>query len=282
MDADRRGEIEIAKIPAGLLQSLHHKAGDASHDFFVSLVFNDRLIGSGTLVDAWGTRGILTAFHVAKLLDGDKSGRFCLTIAGVPRRFEIPREHFTHIPLGKPQRDGDWPDLSFLKLEGPEALSTLQSKKSFYRVSDKTLVKDFESAGLEKFFWWIVGAPAETSRPMTSTTDEGALMATHLIALAGYGGITQAGEFDRLRVIVRAGEHPSPTFYGGASGGPVWTSVLLLDGPEADLSTAEFTPCHLAGVLFFQGATDEDARTTELFANGPRTLDLLLERQFKP
>ena len=280
MDDPLIGEIEIDKIPAAHLLSLHQRAGDASHNFFVSIVFNNRLIGSGTLIDAWGTLGILTAYHVASLLDKDPLGHVCLPISEVARRFEIPRECVEHILLGKPAQDGQWPDLSLLKLTGSHVIATLRSKKSFYRVADKSF-DQYHAMGLGKLFWWIVGAPEENSRPMTSTADEGALMASHLIAMAGFREIRTKGRFDCLRLAVIAGKWPYPTCYGGASGGAVWTAALLLDRPGADLSTAEFTSCQLAGVLFYQGDVNNLDHSTELLANGPRTLEVLLN-EFKP
>jgi hypothetical protein len=276
------GEIELAKIPQDRLFAVRRQVVDASHDFFISIIFDDVLRGSGTLVDAWGTLGILTAYHVAhKTLDRDPFGSVCLTIAGFPHRFEIPRECIDHIPLGipRPEAGADGPDLSFLKLSGEPVISRLKSRKSFYRLSGKTC-DGFQAMGPEKLFWWILGAPASISRPMTSTLDEGALMATHLMAQAGYAGVTGLGNLDVLRLALNAGDEPYPEDYRGASGGPVWVSALTMDEPGADLSTVEFMSCHLAGVVFYQGDLNTADRSREIFANGPRTLDSLLG-QFK-
>jgi hypothetical protein len=162
-------------------------AHDASHDFFVSIIFNDLLRGSGTLIDAWGTLGVLTAYHVAeRTLDCDPDGTLTLNIDDRPHRFEIPRCCIEHVPLGVPDRNRpeSGPDLSFLKLSGTSVISTLKSKKSFYRIAGKSF-DDYRKIDPEKLFWWIVGAPGSMHRPMSSTTDEGALLAKHLIAEAG-------------------------------------------------------------------------------------------------
>jgi hypothetical protein len=274
------GEIELGKIPPDRLSAIRVQAVDASHDFFVSIIFDDVLRGSGTLVDAWGTLGILTAYHVAhKTLDRDTFSSICLTIADFPHRFEIPRECIEHIPLGipRPEVEAEGPDLSFLKLSGGPVISQLKSRKSFYRIGGKTF-DGFRAMGPEKLFWWILGAPASISRPMTSTSNEGALMAKHLIAEAGYAGVTDRGNLDVLRLALNAGEGPFPEDYHGASGGPVWVSALTMDEPGADLSTVEFMPCHLAGVVFYQGDLNTADRWREILANGPRTLESLLER----
>jgi hypothetical protein len=282
MDNSRLGEIEVRKIPEDRLRVIQRQAFDASHDFFLSIIFDDVLQGSGTLVDAWGTLGILTAHHVAVKLDNDPFLQLCSPLTDSPHRFEIPRECIEHIPLGVPNpgTKADGPDLSFLKLSGVETISTLKSKKSFYRISDKPF-DVFRTMGLEKLFWWILGAPAQISRPMTSTSDEGALMAKHLIAEAHYKSLTHRGNLDILRLILNAGEAPFPNDYRGASGGSVWVSALTLEQPGADLSTIELTPCFLAGVLFYQSDLDPVSQSREILANGPRTIEWLLER-FKP
>jgi hypothetical protein len=279
MDDSRFGEIEVGKIPEDHFLRIQRRALDASHDFFVSLIFNNVLRGSGTLIDAWGTLGILTAHHVAIKLDRDPFCHVCSPIADSPHRFEIPRECIEHIPLGipNPEAEADGPDLSFLKLSGEGIISALKSRKSFYRVSGKTF-DQFRAMDLAKLFWWILGAPAEISRPMTSVYDEGALMAKHLIAQAGYMSLTDRGDLDILRLILKAGDDPFPINYGGVSGGGAWVSALTSEGPDADPSTIELTPCHLAGVVFYQGDLDADNRSREILANGPRTLASLLKR----
>jgi hypothetical protein len=279
MNDQRFGEIQISEIPAERLALIQRQALDASHDFFVSLVFDDVLQGSGTLIDAWGSLGILTAHHVAVKLDKDPFLQVCSPLAHFPHRFEIPRECIEHIPLGipDPQAKADGPDLSFLKLSGPEIIDCLKSRKSFYRVCGKRF-DQFRVMGLEKLFWWIVGAPAEISRPMTSTSNEGALMAKHLIAQAAFKSLTNQSNVDILRLVLNAGDYPFPAHYGGVSGGGVWVSSLIAEGPDADASTVDLTPCHLAGVAFYQGDLDPDNRCRVLFANGPLTLEVLLKR----
>jgi hypothetical protein len=283
MDDPLIGEIELGKIPQDRFFAVRRQAVDVSHDFFVSIIFDDVLRGSGTLVDAWGSLGILTAYHVAhKTLDRDPFSSVCLNVADFPHRFEIPRECIEHIPLGipRPGLEADGPDLSFLKLSGEPVISRLKSRKSFYRLSGKTF-DEFRAMEPEKLFWWILGAPASISRPMTSTSNEGALMAKHLIAEAGYAGVTDRGNLDVLRLALNAGDDPFPKDYRGASGGPVWVSALTMEEPEADLSTVEYMPCHLAGVVFYQGDLNSADRWREILANGPRSLETLLQR-FNP
>ena len=112
---------------------------------------------------------------------------------------------------------------------------------------------------------------------MSSTTDEGALLAKHLIAEAGYGGITERGSLDILRLVLLAGQNPFPRNYQGVSGGGVWVSALTMER-GAPLATSEFTPCHLAGVVYYQGYLSANNDSREIFANGPGSLASLLKK----
>jgi hypothetical protein len=271
------GEIKWRDIPNERLMIIRKEAADAIHDFFVSIIFEDELRGSGTLIDAWGTLGILTAYHVAQqTLDRDPYGALCLNIADYPHRFEIPRGSVEHIPLGTPPKDAlrAGPDLSFIKLSGGSILSQLRSKKSFYRISGKSF-DPFRSLKLEHLVWWIAGAPAERSKPMTSKSVEGALAASHLIAEAGFRSLDKNGELDTLRLSLIAGDEPFPKDYRGVSGGGIWVSAFMVEY-GGKLDTVEFTPCHLAGVAYYQ---DELRRgTREILGNGPCSLQSLLKQ----
>jgi hypothetical protein len=277
--APRFGEAKIADIPAEHFAAIKRLAHDESHDFFVSIIFDDVLFGSGTLIDAWGTLGVLTAYHVAqRSLDRDPDGILALNIDDRPHRFEIPRCCVEHIPLGVPDKNylEKGLDLSFLKLSGLSIISTLKSKKSFYRIGGKSF-DDYAEMDPAKLFWWVIGAPGSTHRAMTSTSDEGALLAKHLIAEAGYGGTIERGDLDILRLVLLAGKNPFPRNYKGVSGGPVWTSALTMEY-GAPLTTSEFTPCHLAGIVYYQGDLSEEGDSRELLANGPRSLASLLKQ----
>jgi hypothetical protein len=46
--APRFGEAKIADIPAEHFAAIKRRAYDESHDFFVSIIFDDVLFGSGT------------------------------------------------------------------------------------------------------------------------------------------------------------------------------------------------------------------------------------------
>jgi hypothetical protein len=46
----------------------------------------------------------------------------------------------------------------------------------------------------------------------------------------------------------------------------------------ASLATSEFTPCHLAGVVYYQGYLSANNDSREIFANGPGSLASLLKQ----
>jgi hypothetical protein len=277
---DQYGEYEFRDLPKDRLESLQRQTIDAIEDFSVSIVFEDELRGSGTLVDAFGNLGILTAYHVAhETLDRDTEGDFCAIICDYPHRFEIDRNCIDHIPLGVPKgRPEDGPDLSLLKLTGEPMMSTLKSKKSFYRMNGKSF-QDYDILPPEQLNWWLFGAPAVMAKPMTSKTFEGALFAKHLIAQAGYVSRDEHESFDILRLSLIAGAKPFPDDYRGVSGGGVWVAPLAME-KEKGLESLSIENCRLAGVAYFQG--DLVKGTREIFANGPKALDILVSYLEKP
>jgi hypothetical protein len=46
----------------------------------------------------------------------------------------------------------------------------------------------------------------------------------------------------------------------------------------AALTTTELTPCHLAGVVYYQGDLNANSDSREIFANGPLSLASLLKQ----
>lgn len=259
-------------IPTDKFLEFKNQATDEIEDFSVSLIFNSELRGSGTLIDAFGTLGVLTAHHVvAQTLDRDKSATFGLNIAKHLHRFEIPRECVEHIPLGWPQSKeytASGPDLSFLKLSGEPILSTIKSKKRFYRITGNP-IDEFRVSDLQKApFWWIAGAPLCRS----SRSDRGALTAKHLVAEVNFKSLTQRGKFDYLTLDAGSGEHSFPADYNGVSGGGVWFSPLLIED-ENKFDTLTIGRCQLMGVAYFQ--MDPINNRREILAHGPGSFESL-------
>jgi hypothetical protein len=277
MDNQGFGEIPFSDLPHEKLATLRQKTADAIHDFGVGIVFDDKLCGSGTLVDVFGSLGVITAYHVVEhSLESRSKGDLCLIVDDRPHRLEVDPLCVEHIPLGVPAEDAkeNGPDLSFLKLTGVPLLSTLKSKKSFYRIGGKSF-EQFRGLPLEKVFWFVSGTPGKLSQPMTSKTSEGALAATHLIAEATFKSLEDRETHDVLKLRLLAGTSPFPETYAGVSGGGVWLSPLTMDR-EKGVSSLGIEPCHLAGVVYFQGPREPGER--DILANGPKTLESRLKK----
>jgi hypothetical protein len=267
-----------ADLPLERIEQMKEGATRSIDDFTVSFVLDEELAGSGTLVDAFGTLGILTAFHVADKLDTYADRSLCLIIARHFHRFELPRECLRHIPVGQPSEDkrhhDQGPDLSFLKLTGEPTLSTIKSKKSFYRIRENPL-GSLADMPLEKIFWWIAGAPeSRAARSGPDLRESVALRAVHLVAQADYRRLKPNGKFDVLTLNINAETSPFPSNYRGCSGGGVWASSLAIDPLIGD-ETLEITPAILAGVAYYQG--DLVAGRRDIIANGPSSLQQIGE-----
>jgi len=158
------------EFPEALVRKLNYQATTAINDFSVSFVLGKNQMGSGTLVDAYGARGILTASHVVEEFERHADLPIFMIISRKVYRFNLPRECFEHIPLGRPkdiQRPELGPDLSFLKLApATRQLAALEAIKSFYHIRDNPLnVHDrlsIEDIPFEKLSWWLAGSPART------------------------------------------------------------------------------------------------------------------------
>lgn len=253
------------------VEGLKETATRSIDDFTVSFVLGDVLWGSGTLVDVSGTLGILTAFHVARDLVRHSDRNLAMIIARHIHRFDLPRECFKHIPIGTPTKDAEerGPDLSFLRLFESPPLSTIKSKKSFYRIREKPL-EELEALPLESLFWWIAGAPASQASRGGPTSREGAMKVVHLVGQAGFISLDRIeGDFDILSLSINSRESPFATDYGGCSGGGVWTSSLAKD-PRVGDESLEIPPALLVGVMYYQSAEVDGRRN--ILANGPNSL----------
>jgi hypothetical protein len=265
-------ERSVGELSIDVVERLKRTASDRIEDFSVCFVLGDKLAGSGTFVDAFGDLGILTAFHVADELMRESDRDLSLIIANHPHRFELPRDCVEHIPLGKPDktRPEDGPDLSFIRIVGQTQLSTIKSKKSFYLLAGRPF-SDLDGVPLEKLFWWLSGVPASSSKPMTSKTREGALVAKFLIADVEFIEHTKkdAGH-DILTLAISCSPPPFARNYKGCSGGGIWVATLTKLHPGAGDETLDVDACRLAGVAYYQGDLTDGRRM--IFANGPGSI----------
>src|SRR5438105_655753 len=99
-------------------------------NYTVSLILRQRLIGSGTLIRVGDKHGILTAAHVAKVVENADQA-IGVNIADYPHGFFIPKQCFEHIVVGASEKldTADGPDLSILRILDINDVAIIKSKK---------------------------------------------------------------------------------------------------------------------------------------------------------
>lgn len=186
----------------------------------------------------------------------------------------MAKEQFEVVELGSP--DGEYsengPDLAFLRILDPAALSTIKAKKSFAPL-ETPLPDGHEAAFVRNLHpspWVIAGAPvALESHSGELGTSDHVLQASHFTGDADFLAISVTDGFDLLRLQVNCGQHGFPPDYEGLSGGGLWFSPFSFD-PGVGLKSLECVPPRLAGVMFYQFNEENGCR--ELVAHGPRSI----------
>src|SRR5437879_2698406 len=161
---------EFGNYPAGIIpQVLLERATREIETYTVSLILDQRLTGSGTLVTVERARGILTAHHVSKLVCRDQDELLGINIANHAHGFFVPVSDLRHHVIGESkEEDGKplGPDLAFLEILDPKKLATIATRRSFFRVSQecyggssKFLSRAFPGGVLVVLmrFWSILG-----------------------------------------------------------------------------------------------------------------------------
>ena len=139
-------------LPLDRIAQLKERTARDIDDFTISFALDNELRGSGTLVDAFGTLGILTAFHVAEEVERDPDRKLALIIARHVHRFELPRICTEHIPIGKPAkgREEAGPDLlSFFQTQRWAQALNDQEQKSFLS-HERKVIRRFSGLAARK------------------------------------------------------------------------------------------------------------------------------------
>src|SRR5687768_10148144 len=153
------GNLSKAKVPRSLLDRATGEIGD----YTVSLVVGKTLVGSGTLLELCGSCGILTAHHVSRLLLDTQRKDFAVVIARHLHLFIIPTQCTDHLVVGEWRAGREeqlGPDLAFIKILDPNAVATIRSKKSFFKLAKEKL-SHFHELPYKQMQWFVAGAPAE-------------------------------------------------------------------------------------------------------------------------
>jgi hypothetical protein len=240
-------------------------------NYSVSLILHQKLIGSGTLIRVGDQHGILTAAHVARIVE-KADQPIGVNIADHPHGFFIPKQCFEHIIVGASESldDAHGPDLSILRILDLNDLATIKSKKSFYPLDRSNVIRFWESLPINEMLWHLVGAPDErsSSEGVFGTRDH-ILGVKHFLGEATYKERQIRGKFDFVTLQLIAGQYSFPSDYGGVSGGGIWLLPLTLD-PEIGKSTMSYDAPILAGVPFYQRGIINGER--EIICHGPESI----------
>jgi hypothetical protein len=255
-------------------------------NYSVSLILNQRLVGSGTLIRVDDAYGILTAKHVA--LEIENSGKSIgVNIANYPHGFFIPPPCLEHVTVGdfNDSDEDEGPDLCVLCILDPNDLSTIKSKKSFYPIDRLVRGEFWNELPIAEMSWYLVGAPDErcTSEGQSGTASH-VLGAKHFHGEARFKSLRNRRKFDYVTLNLIAGNYSYPTDYGGISGGGVWLLPIAMD-PEIGESTIHHEAPILAGVEFYQHRLQNASR--DIVCHGPisiysRTVETLQRRVVSP
>lgn len=244
--------MPLGDLPEGLIAEISQRL----HWYSTGLVRVTRengrldsaiLIGSGTLISIEGVHGILTARHVADVLD--TRGSLGLTIPPDAHNYQISAELLEVIEIGNTTDDSHGPDMAFVRLPIAE-LGIIKAYKSFLDLTHERARRAAKPERLDAGPWFVCGVPnakTERARP------EGGFDEVDIFhVLCGAAGVTTEyirGEYDYYEVeVVYEGDSDIPRTFGGMSGGGLW-HVPLLKTSEGTIKPKDYI---FAGVVFFE------------------------------
>lgn len=248
-------------------------------DFVLPIVSDFMPLGSGTLVQIDGWRGILTAEHVVHSprddLRLDYTGhpeRFLRTAVGPFAQDLSVTTNALRIVTTKRDRDDYGPDLAFIALpEGSPFLAEVAARKSFYNLTLNA--EQRRAAALNKVgFFAMCGFPGV--RDFAAPAELGF---SETRGLYGYSMLTGPERYERrdgwdyweIGVSQESANEFQRTF-GGVSGGAVWRVVphRAAEAAEGEEYVGEMT---VAGVAFYE-MDDQSQPRFYVRAHGPDSI----------
>jgi hypothetical protein len=231
---------------------------------FVRLEVKDNIedaicAGTGTLVKLGAVHGILTAAHVLQALptDGEVGLSQFFGSQISYRRQTIRMERTSSILIGGHENAPNGPDIAFLRLSNND-VGWLSAILSFYNLG---MHRDDnkESAPTAHSELCIVGAIDERTRDLPPEREGERRKGFE--AIITDANLIKAVDSDVASTItVKPKKYPDftlPGNYGGTSGGALWRVFFSeIDGKIA------FSKAQLAGVPFYQSASDKDGLRT--------------------
>lgn len=184
------------------------------------------LCGSGILIDIGGTKGILTAKHVAENIRQEKNGKLGIVLVEKSsHRFTIEVSYLTFYDYGINLVDDIFaPDISFIRLP-LNSISSIKSYKSFYNLSTyrEYLLdcKDDFSEGI----WFLCGFPEWGSK--IENKEAGFDKVISLYGICGATGVSNnfykdGFNYYEATIDYNGANKDIPLNFGGMSGGGLW------------------------------------------------------------
>ena len=235
------------------------------------------LAGSGTLVQARGHFGILTADHVLQNLPHDDVGLIFPTMGREsPHRVLVRADDSQKLHIGPASYSAAGPDLGLLLLQSSD-IAKISSASAFYNLVSRREKVLAAPRDIRKGGWYLCGTPDEwrTESPSVRTF-------TKVKAFPGFCGaapVTQERigvDFDYLDVDIAVnGRYEGPLNFQGVSGGGLWQVVF--EERDGHVRIAEHL---LSGVAFYQQADDGQPHT--VVYHGRRSIYATLLSKFPP
>lgn len=221
-------------------------------------------LGSGTLVDVDGIRGVITAAHVVEALRREREvGILRLHASSQPEMMTVSPSTVEAIVMGGEGSGVAGPDIAFLRL--PQSLEgVLRATNVFFSPAAYALARQ-SRGGPSKHpeARFVTGVLAEATRTLSPRNGN---FRVEFSAFRAFGEFEDRREtpdgFDTFEFAFNyAPGSEMPARYGGLSGGGVWQTFE--DTP----------PLHrqLTGMPFRETAADENG-VRRLICHGPRTL----------
>lgn len=213
-------------------------------------------LGSGTFVVLESHYGILTALHVAELIENDCE--IGLTIDTVTHRFTIHSQALNVLKLTKRALESLGPDLAFIKLPN-NLIGNIKRTMHFFNLS-KHREQLLENPPEINMGWWIAcGTPGLGTRE--EGPSRGYLRSSayeHFACEAIIAEPFHNGSFDYVDMpIDYTLYHNTPVSLSGMSGGGLWQVLFSVN----DEGVPKLTSLLLSGVIFYQTELIENKRS---------------------
>ncbi len=249
--------IRLGQIPRELLDGI----GDFLGKYSTALLYDNKVIGSGTFLQ-YGTHfGILTAHHVIgetigiNLCGNSVDKILVLAITDNLHRFEIKLQYVRVFEIGKP-KNGNYneygPDLILLEILDRDKLGTIKAIKSFWNISSKTDLKN-DCYKDKNSVWVVCGLPQDWVTHETSNSNFEKVGCQFLPYLTDSVQRFDKNGFDYFDVSINCdSKNDFPETFKGMSGGSLWKVPLSFrKGSESPEDLIISNPI-FSGVIFYQ------------------------------